>query len=133
MEIYFLLGTKSDGVNLKMNEIVEGLLSYSNINIRYFNPKEFSKGTKLENFFERDAIANSSFPIEHMADIMRVLVLNKYGGQYLDLDIISLVPIRVINRPNSACAENNVVIANGIMNLDTNEFGGKAISDKYLE
>lgn len=133
MEIYFLLGTKSDGLNLKMNELVEGLLSYPNIHLRYFNPKELSKGTKLENFFERDAMANSSFPIEHMADIMRVLVLNKYGGQYLDLDIISLVPISVINRPNSACAENDNVIANGIMNLDIDEFGGRAISNKYLE
>lgn len=126
-----MFGTKSDGVNLKLNELVEGLISYPNIHLRYINPIEFSKGTKLENFFQRGAMDNSSFPIEHAADVLRILTLNKYGGQYLDLDIISLVPISVINRPNSACAENDVVIANGIMNFDVEE--GKAISNKYLE
>jgi lactosylceramide 4-alpha-galactosyltransferase len=118
---------------MKYSEIIDGLLSYPNIHLRYLNPIEFSKGTKLENFFQRGAMAKSSYPIEHTADVMRVLILNKYGGQYLDLDIISLVPLSVINRQNFACCESDNIVANGIMNMDADENGGKAVSNRYLE
>lgn len=133
MDIYFMFGTKTDGVNLLLNDLVQGLLSYPNIHLRYVNPIEFSKGTKLETFFQRRAMENSSYILEHTADVMRVLILNKYGGQYLDLDIVSLVPLSVINRQNFACCESDNMAANGIMNLDADEQGGKAISNKYLE
>lgn len=134
MDIYFIfLTNSSDGINMKYSELIDGLLSYSNIHLRYLYPKEFSKGTKLENFFERDAMNKSLFPVGHAADIVRVLILNKYGGQYLDLDIISLMPITAINRVNYACAESENMAANGVMNLDTDEFGGKKFSEKYLE
>jgi mannosyltransferase OCH1-like enzyme len=134
MDVYFVfLTNSSDGINMKYSELVDGLLSYSNIHLRYLYPKEFSKGTKLENFFEREAMNASLFPVGHAADIVRVLILNKYGGQYLDLDIISLMPITAINRVNYACAESENMVANGVMNLDTDELGGKKFSEKYLQ
>lgn len=134
MEVYFIfLTNSSEGINMKYSELVDGLLSYSNIHLRYLYPKEFSKGTKLEKFFERDALNKSLFPVGHAADIIRVLILNKYGGQYLDLDIISLMPLAAINRVNFACAESENMVANGVMNVDTNEQGGKLFSEKYLE
>lgn len=133
-KIYFLFCTNSTGVDLKVSELVEALLSYPNINLRYINPKEFSKGTKLEDFFARGVLNKSSYPLEHLSDIMRVLILNRYGGQFLDLDLISLVPLSDINRPNSACIEQFYnYIAPGIIHLDNDEHGGKEISEKYLE
>lgn len=133
MEIYFILLTNSNGINLKYSEVVDALLSYPNLHIRYLNPKEFSKGTKLENFFQRNAMENSTHPLEHAADIMRVLILNKYGGQYLDLEIFSLMPLSTIEKQNFACIESDNVVANGIMNMDAEDFGGRAVSNLYLE
>jgi lactosylceramide 4-alpha-galactosyltransferase len=132
MEIYFMFGTNSDGVNMKYSEILEALLSYPNIHFRYFNPLEFSKGTILENFFKLGALEKSFFPLEHTSDVIRVLTLNKYGGQYLDLDVISLTPLSTINRSNFACWQDDL-IANSILNLDVDEFGGKMISNKIME
>lgn len=134
MEVYFIFLTKTDKLNLQLTELTKALLLYPNIHLRFVNPLEFSKGTKLQNFFERDELSKSKYRLAHTSDVMRILFLNKYGGQYLDLDIFSLIPISVINRKNFACLQsNNKLVNNCIMNLDTDEFGGKAISNKYLE
>ena len=80
MEVYFLICTDSDGINLQLNEIAQGLLSYPNIHLRFINPLEFSKNTKLENFFESGILKKSSYSFAHYADVLRVLLLNRYGG-----------------------------------------------------
>jgi lactosylceramide 4-alpha-galactosyltransferase len=131
MEIYFLFATNFDKVNLKLNELTEALFSYPNIHLRFANVSEFAKGTKLQNFFERDGLANSSYPVEHLSDIMRILALNKYGGQYFDLDVISLVPLSVVNLKNFGCLEWHDSIGNNIINLDLES--GREITDKVLE
>lgn len=133
MDIYFIFTTKGHQVKLEVNDLVRSLNSYPNIHLRFMNTLEFARGTRLENFFERDELANSSYPLEHASDIIRFVALNKYGGQYLDTDTISLVPIKTINQPNYACTEVDDIIADGIIALDLHENGGKKISDKYLE
>lgn len=117
---------------MQVSDLVRALLSYPNIKMRYYNPKEFSKGTILENFFERGEFEKSKFKVSHMSDIMRALVLNKYGGQYLDLDLINLVPLSIINQTNFACVEDYGHIVPGIMALDTDEKVGRDISGKHL-
>lgn len=132
-DVYFLFGTDSDGVNMQISDLVEALLSYPNIKMRYYNPKEFAKGTVLENFFERGAFERSKFKVSHMSDIMRTLTLYKYGGQYLDLDLINLVPLTIIREPNFACIEDPGHIVPGIMALDNDENVGRKISKPHLE
>jgi Glycosyltransferase sugar-binding region containing DXD motif len=131
MEIYFSLVTKSNGVNLKYSNLTSALTSYPNVHFRFLNPVEFSKGTPLEEFFAQNKMQKSTNPIEHLSDVVRVLLLNRFGGQYLDLDVLSLMPISVINRNNFACPETKNIITNAIINMDLE--GGKAISQLYLE
>jgi Glycosyltransferase sugar-binding region containing DXD motif len=131
MEVYLIFFTSDDGVDMKQSDLINALIVYPNINIRYLNPTEFSKGTPLEQFFAENKMQNSSNPIEHLADISRVMLLNRYGGQYLDLDVLSLFPITQINRTNFACPEVKNVITNAVLNLDLK--AGKAITDKYMQ
>lgn len=132
-DIYFIFASNADGINLKFTELIYQLKHYSNIHLAYVNPFEFSKDTPAENFFNSKIMESSAFPIEHMADVLRILILNRFSGQYLDLDVFSLKPLSKINRKNFACVESENLICNGIMNLDTDENGGKAITNKYLE
>lgn len=132
-DIYFIFATNSDGINLKFTELIYELKQYSNIHLTYVNPFELSKGTLAEKFFKRKRMKKSAFPLEHMADVLRILVLNKFGGQYIDLDVFSLKPLSKINRKNFACVESENLICNGIINFDTDENGGKSITNKYLE
>jgi lactosylceramide 4-alpha-galactosyltransferase len=132
-DINLIFATNSDSINLKFNELIYQLKHYSNIHLTYVNPFELSKGTPAEKFFREERMKKSVFPIEHMADVLRILILNEFGGQYLDLDVFSLKPLSKIGRKNFACVESQDVICNGIMNFDTDENGGKAITNKYLE
>lgn len=116
-QIYFILATNASQVLLKYSDIAKVLLSYDNIHIRYLNIYEFSKGTILEGLISNDTILKSKYPTEHMADVLRVLILHRYGGTYLDLDVLSLVPLAVINRENFACPENSNVVTNAVVNI----------------
>ena len=130
MRIYLILTTNSTQVLLKYSELAKVLVSYENIHIKFLNIYEFSKGTILENLIASDAILKSKFSIEHMADVMRVLILSKYSGTYLDLDIFSIVPLSVINRVNFACPESLNRITNAVINVDKR---GQKIMNLYLE
>ncbi len=133
MEVYFILCTEHEGIDLKYNDLAEALLSYSNIHLRYLNPIEYSKDTKLQEFFESGILKTSRYPLEQTSNALRMLTLDKSGGVYMDLDVISLNPIDMLNRLNFACYEENQRIGNSILGLDMDEFGGKLITEKYFE
>ena len=76
-------------------------------------------------------LENSKFRIEHTSDVLRILTLYKYGGLYMDLDVLSIFPIRVIDRKNFVCLEGNNHFSNAIIRLDLNE--GKKFSSAYVE
>ncbi|KAG5666676.1 hypothetical protein PVAND_014691 [Polypedilum vanderplanki] len=129
--IYFFLMTDQNEVILEHTIQLDVLLSYSNIKIRFANITEFTKGTKMENFFKENKIAKSPYQIEHTSDILRMLILNKFGGLYLDHDVLSLFPISLLNVKNFGCLEKRNFFANAILKLDKIE--GKKYSDLYLE
>lgn len=41
-----------------------------------------------EDFYRSERLRSSMFPIEHTSDFLRLIVLHKYGGIYLDTDVI---------------------------------------------
>lgn len=124
MEIYLIFATDSTKVDLKFSDTVNALMSNPNIHLRYLNLIEFSKETPLEDFMTEGLLYESKFPIEHTSDILRMLILYKYGGLYLDLDVITLVPFNLINfdefngTKSFACDEDEIDVATGILYID---------------
>jgi lactosylceramide 4-alpha-galactosyltransferase len=131
MEIYFIFVTNSTGIDMQYSDLIESLMTYHNIHMRFLNPIEFSRGTLLEDFFHRNKLKDSNFPIEHMSDVLRVLLLNKYGGQYLDLDVLSLIPLSTANQVNFACPEDKNVVTNAVLNFDLEK--GFEVSTLYAK
>lgn len=131
MEIYYFLATNESHVTAVNSPLLDVLLSYPNIHVHYLNIYEFSKNTTVEKLFESNIIQTSRYRVEHMSDVLRILTLNKYGGVYLDLDVISLVPIRILNTKNFVCIETGTNLANGLLQLDKET--GKKYSNAYLE
>ena len=116
---------------MDQSPLYDALSAYPNIHIRYVNLLEFSIGTPLELFMVENKLENSKFRIEHTSDVLRILTLYKYGGLYMDLDVLSIFPIRVIDRKNFVCLEGNNHFSNAIIRLDLNE--GKKFSSAYVE
>ena len=65
-----------------------------------------------------------------MADVMRVLILSKYSGTYLDLDVLSLVPLAKINYESFACPESINRITNAVIRVDKQ---GQKVMNLYLK
>lgn len=84
----------------------------------------------MENLIANDTILNSKYPIEHMADVMRVLILSKYSGIYLDLDVLSLVPLANISYENFACPESINRITNAVIRVNQQ---GQKVMNLYLQ
>lgn len=61
---------------------------------------------------------------------------NRYGGIYLDLDVISRSSLKSVGEKNFVCAQSNDLskgdsLASGIMSLDSSS--GREIAEMFLE
>jgi hypothetical protein len=72
------------------SEHVLPIFTYPSVRLWRLNVSTFLSGTPLENWNFRAAMALSSWPKEHSSDVLRLLALWKYGGTYLDLDVVIL-------------------------------------------
>lgn len=106
LDVYFLFvspgiiryaGTESD-------KFLRVLLSYKNVKVHHLNFKRYLKGTPLNNIPEDERLDGSSYPVTHASDILRFITLWKYGGIYLDLDIITIKSLESLS-PNFVVLE----------------------------
>ncbi|XP_039450780.1 lactosylceramide 4-alpha-galactosyltransferase-like [Culex pipiens pallens] len=118
--------------NALNNEFISPLLRYGNIHLRTVDLETFALGTPLEDLFARHALQKSSYPVEHTSDVLRLLVLYKYGGTYLDTDVVLLKSFDLL-RPNFLGSEGHGYVANGVINLqatgDGHRFAEACIND----
>lgn len=114
---------------MENSELLEVLSNYHNINFRFVNPKELSKGTFIEDFFTKDLLAQSQYHVANRANALRILLMSKYGGQYLDLDVISLVSVAAVNLTNFGCVQSKDVVNNAVLNFDVDK--GQKLLEEY--
>lgn len=120
--------TKTKEVRLNHTLLVKSLQKHSNVRFKYLNAYEFSKNTPLEAWILSDKLAESKFLISHTSDVLRYLTLWKFGGTYLDLDVIV---VKNFNLTNYACPEDEKIINSAILNLD--KVRGREIASLCIE
>ncbi|CAK9829402.1 Lactosylceramide 4-alpha-galactosyltransferase [Anthophora retusa] len=120
MNVYLLFVSPLK-ISDQSREIFNQLLTYPNIRIRHINPKEYTRNTPLDTWYKTDALKKSKWPRNHMSDVLRYLTLWKYGGIYLDLDVVVTTSLEGLR--NFAGAEDWNHIAAGVMGLDMTEIG----------
>jgi hypothetical protein len=120
-------------VDLSKNEFLQDMCKF--IHFRYWNYDQEKKGTILENskYLTNNTITDSLCYIE--GDIFRLLVLYKYGGFYIDMDVLILRNMLPLNDYEflyqwGTSGNNETFSMNGaIMKLDK----GSPLSSEYLE
>lgn len=70
------------------SEVVNKFKMYNNVNLRYINFVKYSLKTPLQDFVTSNTIYTSQWPVSHTSDLLRFLTLWKFGGTYLDLDVV---------------------------------------------
>lgn len=68
------------------------LANYANIHLRNLDVWRYVVQTPAERWLWQRDLFNSSFPIAHMADLLRLVSLFRYGGTYMDMDFIVRKP-----------------------------------------
>ena len=89
---------------------------YPNLHINQINLNDFVAGTPLDYWYHCSGWDNGKHHVAHLADGLRLLTLYKYGGYYLDLDIIHLRPITPLK--NFICAQDEKTVANGAIHAE---------------
>lgn len=135
-DIYVLL-VGATTINVKSNSTndrrIRSLLFYPNIFFRNLNLQKYTKNTPIEKLYRSKAIHRSKFVIVHMSDVLRLLTLWKYGGTYLDLDMMSITPLEQLPE-NYAGTEDKAgySINNAIINFGKVGIGHR-IAQKCLQ
>lgn len=114
----FVNDTKS--VEYRMLDAV--LSSYSNIKFLRLNITNYGDSTPLANWMRDGKIFDSDYINSHLSDVLRYLTLYKYGGTYLDLDVVVLKNLDDAG-VNYSGAESDEDVAAGFMNMEPNGFG----------
>lgn len=105
-------------------DLVTEIFDFENVFFRGINVTEYAKNTPLEDFFATKRYAKSKFMRTHLSDILRMLTLWKFGGTYLDTDMICLKNIEVLGR-NWASEENKTVhvVQSAMINFGNDKLG----------
>ncbi|KAL7047420.1 hypothetical protein ACKWTF_002895 [Chironomus riparius] len=73
---------------VKYTPVMETILSYKNVHVNSMNLIQFSTDTLYDNFLANGTLFKSKFVKQHTSDYARLLILIKYGGTYVDTDMI---------------------------------------------
>ncbi|XP_026324846.1 uncharacterized protein LOC113233844 [Hyposmocoma kahamanoa] len=97
--------------------------TYGNIHLYRIHVKKFADGTPFQDFFNSNALDNSLHPVYHSAEILKYLTLYKWGGVYLDTNMMVSKPFD--NLPlNWIARENDDDLGTAAMALTKDNIGG---------
>ncbi|XP_072391096.1 lactosylceramide 4-alpha-galactosyltransferase-like [Diabrotica undecimpunctata] len=99
------------------DRILMALLRYNNLKLLHLDYDKYTKGTPLEELYSSGKVDNSYYAQSHASDVLRYLTLWKYGGIYLDLDVIVTQSLEDIP-PNYAGIESDKNVAAGVLSFD---------------
>ncbi|XP_011301363.1 lactosylceramide 4-alpha-galactosyltransferase isoform X2 [Fopius arisanus] len=128
MQVYLLVLSHSN-FSVVTKEIVEALSAYKNVKIRRIFMEEYVKNTPLEEWWASGILRTSKWPRSHMSDILRYLTLWKFGGIYLDLDVVVTTSLEKLT--NFAGAEDWEDVAAGVLGFGMSGLG-RRIADACL-
>lgn len=108
------------GEGLKRHcKTMEVLESFSNVFVVREDLSKHLMGTPLESLYTSGQLGNSKYSYQHMSDALRIAMLYKYGGIYLDLDVIVLRSLRCLrNTAGHVVILGQSSIENGLMAFD---------------
>ncbi|KAL5279634.1 hypothetical protein ACFFRR_003930 [Megaselia abdita] len=107
-------------------------LTYKNIFLRNNDMWEYTKNSSGVKFLESEKLFSSHFLPVHMSDFLRLLSIWKYGGIYMDTDIIVKRTFENLPLNYGGIEEHGVDLNNGLLSLAPNG-NGHEIGDLFIK
>ncbi|XP_026669984.1 lactosylceramide 4-alpha-galactosyltransferase-like [Ceratina calcarata] len=120
MTVYLLLVSRSKVPN-QSTKFFDQLESYPNVRIRCVYLDKYMENTPLEKWYKRGVWKESQWPISHMSDVLRYLTLWKYGGIYLDLDVVVTKSLEDLK--NFAGIQDEETVNSAVIGFDCSPLG----------
>lgn len=124
-KVYMLFtspGTIIPGIGDDSDLALNALQSYENVNLGHVNFPKYINNTPLEHLYSSGKIEMSYYAGSHASDILRYLTLWRYGGVYLDLDVVITKNLDELGE-NYAGSESKTNVAAGVIGLGSNGLG----------
>ncbi|CAG0915857.1 unnamed protein product [Notodromas monacha] len=106
---------------------------YPNIMFTTIDIVQWLNGTILQPWLSKNLLENSTYKTVHMSDILRYVTMFKYGGLYLDTDVVVMKPMDEL--VNAVGLEGTGVINNAVLAFEKHhlfmEACLKELSEKY--
>lgn len=93
---------------------IKTLLGFKNVVFGYINVPEYTMKTPVEDLIRRHVIELSVYKVLHYSDLLRLVTLWRYGGIYLDNDVLALKSFDKLER-NFVGAESNTTACNAVL------------------
>ncbi|KAM8715969.1 hypothetical protein ACLKA7_002930 [Drosophila subpalustris] len=102
--------------------MLDAIRSYKNVQFRQLNIWRYAKDTPIEDWFKKGDLLKSNFLTEHTSDLLRLLTLYRFGGIYLDLDVVVLKSLEYVPL-NYVGAHDNLTLGNAVISLEPRGVG----------
>ncbi|XP_031634984.1 lactosylceramide 4-alpha-galactosyltransferase-like [Contarinia nasturtii] len=109
-------------LNSSVSPIIAALNAYPNIYFRNVDLTRYSIQTPMEHWFQNDQLFLSQYLNSHTSDFLRYASMFKFGGIYLDLDVVVQRNFNELPS-NFAAAESVRFVAVGAMGFQPNGIG----------
>ncbi|XP_069474143.1 alpha-1,4-N-acetylglucosaminyltransferase-like [Ambystoma mexicanum] len=96
--VYFLMKGLTNEISININSNYTAVLllaSVKNVKILPLSFEELFKDTPLSPWYQKIDPSKQRFWIHHVSDACRAALVWKYGGIYMDTDVLSLKPVPV--------------------------------------
>ncbi|EDW68208.1 lactosylceramide 4-alpha-galactosyltransferase [Drosophila virilis] len=120
MQVFVLFACSTH--HAKSMPIVDALLSYKNVQFRELTLERYAQDTPVADWIKNGKLFSSRFLMYHLSDLLRLITLYRFGGVYLDMDVLSLRTLEDVPL-NYAGAESLDSIGNSVISLEPNGFG----------
>ncbi|XP_067627297.1 lactosylceramide 4-alpha-galactosyltransferase [Eurosta solidaginis] len=132
LNVFVLFASPAYRDNNNTIPVIEAILRYPNVHLRNLNLWTYAAGTPMYQWLKEGELFRSNYVLSHLSDFLRYLTLWRWGGTYLDMDVVVLRSLEKLP-PNYTGAESSASLAAGVMNFAPDGFGheiaGKCIYD----
>lgn len=102
--------------NDRNDHILKQLMMYKNVRVKHLNFKRYITGSPVDELYKSLKIEASFYARSHASDVLRYLTLWRYGGIYLDLDVMIIKSLEKL-KPNFAGRESDEDVAAGVLSF----------------
>ncbi|KAH8377508.1 hypothetical protein KR093_005772 [Drosophila rubida] len=122
LQVFIIFATPTYTSDDQKDPILDAIQSYRNVNLRYLNIWRYVKDTPIEKWFIKGDLFHSQFLPEHMSDLLRLITLYRFGGIYLDLDVVVLRSLELVPL-NYVGAHDNETLGNAVISVEPRGIG----------